>query len=62
MPTGRLTAAERVGRSLGLLRRGARAALQGIRRRGGGGEVQAERPGDVVREAARRVGNRLRRR
>lgn len=59
MPTGRLTGRERVGRSLGLLRRGARAVVQGIRRRGGGGEVQAERPGDVVREGARRIRDRI---
>lgn len=60
MPGGRLTARERVLRNLGLARRLGRAVTQRVRRRGGG-EVEAERPGDVVREAARRIGRRRRR-
>lgn len=61
MPTGRLTAAERVGRNLGLVRRGLRAGLQRLRRSAGGGEVGAENVGDVIREGAGRIRDRFRR-
>jgi hypothetical protein len=62
MPTGRLTGRERVGRSLGLARRGVRAGIQRLRRSAGGGEVGAETFGDVVREGAGRIRRALGRR
>ncbi len=55
MPGARLTARERTARSLGLLRRLGRSVTQNVRRRVGGGEVEAERPVDVIREGARRL-------
>lgn len=62
MPTGRLTAAERIGRNLGLLRRATRAGIQRIRRGAGGGEVGAETVGDVFREGVGRIRGALGRR
>ena len=49
MPSGRLTARERIGRSLGVGRRVARSVLQRVRNRGGAGEAPAERVRDIIR-------------